>query len=80
MNVFHIALDNFHTAFKLSSRDFSYGGKAFNYMQFGFNTSGYIHCNLESLPGSELKCIIDESRFQEDEEESFISALIEKLF
>lgn len=39
--LFHIALDNFHTAFKLSSIDFSYGGKAFNYMQFWFNTSGF---------------------------------------
>jgi len=34
--LFHIAIDNLYTAFKMSNKSFSYGRKTYNFMQFGF--------------------------------------------
>ncbi len=34
--LFHIAIDNLATAFKMSSKSFSYGSKTYNLMEFGF--------------------------------------------
>ena len=39
--LFHIAIDNLATAFKMSSQSFSYGPKTYNLMEFGFDRSGY---------------------------------------
>jgi hypothetical protein len=47
--LFHMALDNLVTAFKMSSKSFSYGSKTYNLMQFGLNKSGYIHCDFEKV-------------------------------
>jgi hypothetical protein len=40
--LFHIAIDNLATAFKMSSKSFSYGSKTYNLMEFGFGRSGYM--------------------------------------
>jgi len=34
--LFHIAIDNLATAFRMSSKSFSYGPKTYNLMEFGF--------------------------------------------
>jgi uncharacterized protein YndB with AHSA1/START domain len=39
--LFHSAVDNLATAFKMSSKSFSYGSKTYNRMEFGFGRSGY---------------------------------------
>ena len=62
--LFHIALDNLSTAFKMSNKSFSYGDKAYNLMHFGLSKSGYIHCYFERVEENELNLIF------EDEDES----------
>jgi hypothetical protein len=52
--LFHIAIDNLTTAFKMSSKSFSYGQKTYNLMHFGLNKSGYVHCDFERVDDSEL--------------------------
>lgn len=47
--LFHIALDNLATAFKMSSKSFSYGPKTYNLMEFGLSKSGFIHCSFERV-------------------------------
>jgi len=47
--LFHIAIDNLATAFKMSSKSFSYGPKTYNLMEFGLSTSGYIHCEFRRV-------------------------------
>lgn len=37
--LFHIALDNLSTAFKMSKKSFSYGDKTYNLMHFGLSKS-----------------------------------------
>jgi hypothetical protein len=65
--LFHIALDNLDTAFKMSRKNFSYGNKAYNLMQFGLSRSGYIHCHFERVDEEELDHIFgDEDEFEED--------------
>jgi len=58
--LFHIALDNLSTAFKMSKQGFSYGDKAYNLMEFGLNKSGYIHCNFRTVEEHELRYIFDD--------------------
>ena len=53
--LFHIALDNLQTAFKMSKQDFSYGEKTYNVMKFGLSQSGYIHCDFGRFEETELK-------------------------
>ena len=53
--LFHIALDNLVTAFKMSRQDFSYGHKAYNLMQFGLRKSGYIHCDFSAIDETHSK-------------------------
>lgn len=53
--LFHIAIDNLDTAYKMSKQSFSYGKKTFNLMQFGFSKSGYIHCTFETVDESEFE-------------------------
>jgi len=65
--LFHIALDNLHTAFKMSKKNFSYGDKAYNLMHFGLSKSGYIHCRFERVNEEKLDSIFeDEVEFEED--------------
>jgi hypothetical protein len=53
--LFHIAIDNLDTAFKMSRQSFSYGKQTYNLMQFGFSKSGYIHCAFETVDESEFE-------------------------
>jgi hypothetical protein len=57
--LFHIAIDNLYTAFKMSKQSFSYGDKTYNLMEFGLNKSGYIHCNFRRVEEHELQYIFD---------------------
>ncbi len=63
--LFHIALDNLATAFKMSSKSFSYGHKTYNLMQFGLSKSGYIHCNFDTVNERKLNSIF-EDEYEED--------------
>jgi len=58
--LFHIALDNLATAFKMSSKSFSYGQKTYNLMQFGLSKSGYIHCDFKRVDERELDFIFED--------------------
>ncbi|MDH7564063.1 MAG: hypothetical protein QHH24_04165 [Candidatus Bathyarchaeota archaeon] len=64
--LFHIALDNLYTAFKMSKKTFSYGQKAYNFMQFGLSKAGYIHCKFDRVDEDEL-----DFRFEGDFEEDY---------
>ncbi len=64
--LFHIAIDNLYTAFKMSSKSFSYGEKAYNLMTFGLRKSGYIHCTFETADEEEFY-----SDFQDDYQEDY---------
>ncbi len=76
--LFHIAIDNLDTAFRLSSKSFSYGEKAYNFMQFGIQKSGYIHCDFDYIPDKELnKMMSDEYEYEDD---GFITGLFKKFF
>lgn len=55
--IFHIALDNLSTAFKISSKESSYGDKTYNFMEFGLSNSGFIHTNFKRIDESELTLI-----------------------
>ncbi len=63
--LFHIALDNLATAFKMSSKRSSYGHKTFNLMEFGLSRSGFIHCNFERVDERKLDSLF-EDKFEED--------------
>ena len=52
--LFHIAIDNLETAFKLSSKKYSYGKNTYNYMEIGLHKSGYIGLNLKHMPDDNL--------------------------
>jgi hypothetical protein len=82
--LFHIAIDNLDTAFRLSSKDFSYGDKAYNFMQFGIQKSGYIHCDFEYMNDKELYEMMnydEECEFEyDDEDDGFISGLVKRFF
>jgi hypothetical protein len=58
--LFHIALDNLYTAFKMSRQSFSYGEKTYNLMEFGLSKSGYIHCEFSRVDEHELDSIFEE--------------------
>jgi len=58
--LFHIALDNLATAFKMSSKSFSYGPKTYNLMEFGLSKSGFIHCNFERVDERKLDSLFDD--------------------
>lgn len=45
--LFHIALDNLETAYKLSLNEGSYGANTYNCIQFVFNPNGYIDCKFK---------------------------------
>jgi len=62
--LFHIALDNLVTAFKMSNKSFSYGPKTYNLMHFGLSKSGYIHCDFERVDERDFHF-----RFEDESEE-----------
>jgi len=64
--LFHIALDNLDTAFRMSSKSFSYGPKTYNLMQFGLSKSGYIHCEFKRVNERNLPFIF-EDEYEEDD-------------
>lgn len=61
--LFHIALDNLDTAFKMSKR--VYGQNTFNYLEFGFDYK-YIHTNFDRLSKYDLKEISEEYDSDDD--------------
>ena len=65
--LFHIALDNLCTAFKMSKQSFSYGDKTYNLMEFGLSKSGYIHCDFRRVDERKLPSIFED----QDEEEHY---------
>jgi hypothetical protein len=65
--LFHIALDNLYTAFKMSNKSFSYGEKTYNIMHFGLSKSGYIHCDFERVDDDDLGFLFgEEDAFDDD--------------
>jgi hypothetical protein len=64
--LFHIAIDNLATAFRMSSKSFSYGPKTYNLMEFGFGRSGYIHCEFNIVDEADLHFIFEEEATEED--------------
>jgi hypothetical protein len=74
--LFHIAIDNLDTAFKMSSQSFSYGNKAYNFMQFGLNRSGYIHCDFDRVDDKELHVMFED----EPEEEGILKQMFRSIF
>ncbi|MFX0201573.1 MAG: hypothetical protein ACFFCW_36115 [Candidatus Hodarchaeota archaeon] len=69
--LFHIALDNLYTAFKMSRQSFSYGDRAYNRMEFGLSESGYIHCNFDRAEEHELNSIFEDEPEEEFEEDYY---------
>jgi len=50
--LFHIALDNLETAYKLSRTEESYGENAFNCIEIVFNRNGYVGCRFDRVRGT----------------------------
>jgi hypothetical protein len=48
--LFHIALDNLETAYKLSLNKGSYGANTYNYIGVVLNPNGYINCEFKRIP------------------------------
>jgi hypothetical protein len=64
--LFHIALDNLETAFKVSKQ--VYGLNTYNYIQFGLANSGYIYSDFDRCFDNDLKEIFEfDDDFFEDE-------------
>jgi hypothetical protein len=79
--LFHIAIDNLHTAFKWSNKSFSYGENAYNFMEFELNRSGFIHCNFERMDERDMSDMFDDDYLEKDYyEEGFISSIFRKIF
>lgn len=55
--LFHIALDNLDTAFKMSKK--VYKSNTYNYLEFGFEGK-YIHTNFDRLSEEDLEEISDD--------------------
>ena len=75
--LFHIALDNLDTAFKFSKQSWSYGENAYNFMEFGLNRSGYIHCNFGKIDEHHLTEIFEEDH---EEEEGLLKSIFKSIF
>jgi len=50
--LFHIALDNLETAYKLSLKAGSYGANTYNCIEVVLNPNGYIDCEFKRIPGT----------------------------
>jgi len=64
--LFHIALDNLATAFRMSNKSFSYGDKTYNLMRFGLSKSGYIHCDFQRVDERDLPFIFEDESEEDD--------------
>lgn len=51
--LFHIAVDNLHTAFKFAKT--TYGSRAFNFFRFGLASNGFIFIDAEPASDAELE-------------------------
>ncbi len=58
--LFHIALDNLATAFRMSNKSFSYGDKTYNLIRFGMSKSGYIYCDFERVNERDLRSTFED--------------------
>ena len=48
--LFHIALDNLETAYKLSLNKASYGANTYNCIEVVLNRNGYVNCEFKRIP------------------------------
>ena len=64
--LFHIATDNLATAYSMSKKDFSYGYKTYNLMQFGFSETGFIHCSFSRVNEQELDSVFEDELDEEE--------------
>jgi len=64
--LFHIALDNLATAWRMSNKSFSYGPKTYNLMQFGLSKSGYIHCDFKRVDERSLPFRFEDESQEDD--------------
>ena len=55
--LFHIAIDNVHTAFKLSKK--TYGNKTFNLIGIGLKSSGFVSVDFARVSDYELEDIFE---------------------
>lgn len=76
--LFHIALDNLSTAFKMSKN--IYGDLTFNFMQFGLSRTDFIYCDFERLDEEGLKEYFGTDSFVEEAEDSFLTGFLKKIF
>ena len=58
--LFHIALDNIHTAFKFSRE--IYGEDTYNFMKIGITTNDFIKLEFDRKTNRELNIEINENR------------------
>ena len=56
--LFHIALDNIDTAFKVSQD--CYGKSTYNYLEFGIASTGFFHVNFDRYEDDELELFFEE--------------------
>ena len=61
--LFHIAIDNLDTAFKMSQK--IYGDRTFNIMKLGLSKTGYIHCIFDRADEDKLDSIFKEEYGEE---------------
>jgi hypothetical protein len=64
--LFHIAIDNLHTAFKLSKKSSCYGSHTYNLMEIGLSKNNFIHCKFDRVNDLDLDVI-----FEEESEEDY---------
>jgi hypothetical protein len=55
--LFHIAIDNIHTAFKLSKTH--YGANTYNLLGIGLNSNGYVSVDFDRVSDHELRDIFE---------------------
>ena len=54
------------TAFGMSCKSFSYGSETYNWMEFGFGRSGYIHCEFDRVDEEDLHFIFEGESVEDD--------------
>ena len=63
--LFHIAIDNLDTAFKMSRKSYIYYEKAYNLMKFGLRKSGYIYCDFDTVDENDLVHMFEDNYEEE---------------
>lgn len=74
--LFHIALDNLDTAFRWSKKEWSYGTNAYNFMEFGLNRNGFIHCNFKKYDERDFTDLFEDNY----EEEGILKSIFKSIF